>query len=248
MQLTGELYRHGMIRTWLRDRPTGWELTSGAWSPFYYMFRDVPSFPHLFKYSVDILARLAEDRAKAARFDVLVGIASTGIPLAAGVALKLGVPLAVTRKMAGVRTRNDLEVAANAWGEHALVEGRFPQDMRYLLIDDVVTGGASKALARDLVQFEAQKRGVQATYVGTLVVVDRGYPGQEADLAGIHAGHRLYDELPQILEHGGCQREVDVIKHYLEDPLVFSDSNMKQALIEEASDTRLPARSAPALP
>src|ERR1051326_3449690 len=193
LKFIGELYARGLIRTWVRDRPTGWELTSGAWSPFYFMFREVPFFPDLFKYSVDALVSLVNHFRKTTDVDILIGVASTGIPLGAGVALETKLPLGFTRKIVGIRTVNDLSVRNRAWGDHSLVEGRFANRMRYLLIDDVVTGGASKELAKRQVEIEAERRGLDLIYCGTMVVVDRGFPGQGDENLIIKAKHRLYE-------------------------------------------------------
>jgi orotate phosphoribosyltransferase len=233
LQLIGELYAKGMIRTWLRDRVDGWHLTSGDWSPFYFMFREVPFFPELFQYSVDALVAMVTKIQQSVRVDALVGVASTGIPLGAGVALRTSLPLAFTRKVAGLRTVADLDTTSRAWGDHSLVEGKFKNGMRYLLVDDVVTGGASKELAKQQVEIEAQRRGLQLEYCGTVVVVDRGFPGHKAEGLGIHAKHRLYDELNQILEFGGTPREVAVMKRYLEDPGKFQELAGRSLLLAE---------------
>lgn len=231
MELIGELYAHRLILTWKRDKRDGWELTSGAWSPFYFMFRHVPFFPNLFRYSVDSLTSLVEDVKKHSPVDVLVGVASTGIPLAAGVSLQTGVPLAYTRKVAGVRTLQDLLSNSAAWGQHTLVEGQFESGMHYLLVDDVVTGGASKELAKQQVEVEADRRDIRLKFVGTVVVVDRGFPGHDCSRFNILAAHRLYDEMDQILQFGGTQQEVDVMRRYLERPDMFQDVDTRAELL-----------------
>ena len=38
-EIIGMLYDQGMIRTWYRDKPEGWTLVSGIWSPFYIQLR-----------------------------------------------------------------------------------------------------------------------------------------------------------------------------------------------------------------
>lgn len=233
MQLFGEMYARRMIRTWLRDRPNGWELTSRSWSPFYFMFREVPSVPSLFHYSVEVLTTLVDDLATRYGVDALVGVASTGIPLAAGVALMREMPLLTTRKVAGIRTVEDLDRDRAGWGEHALVEGCFADGMRYVLVDDVVTGGASKRLARSLVEREALRRNCRVTYAGTIVVVDRGYPAEDQHGLGIVSGHRFYDDVEEILKYGGTRREVAVIRRYLESPHLFQSPDHRAALCEE---------------
>lgn len=234
MQFIGELYARGLLRTWLRDRPQGWELASGAWSPFYLMFREVPSLPPLFRYSVaalsDLVGRLRADLP----VDILVGIATTGIPLAAGVALQTSLPMAFTRKLAGVRKLEDLDAAGQAWGQHALVEGRFTDGMRCLLVDDVVTGATSKQLARRQLEIEAARREVRVEFAGTVVVVDRGYPTLDAPALGVSAVHRMYDEVDQILHFGGSPREVEVIREYMEDADGFQNADRQAALVAEA--------------
>jgi orotate phosphoribosyltransferase len=224
-----------MIRTWLRDRREGWILASGAWSPFYFMFREVPSVPDLFRHSVEALTEITEEIHAQTSIDLIVGIASAGVPLAAGVALKLGLPLAYTRKVAGLRTMADLQANTRQWGEHALVEGKLRDRMRYVMIDDVVTGGASKELARRQVELEAERRGIRLTYVATAVVVDRGYPGHQGGDLAIRARHRFYDEVDQILEYGGTATEVQVIRHYLEKPNLFQEEAARKTLLSEQS-------------
>jgi orotate phosphoribosyltransferase len=195
------------------------------------MFREVPFFPELFKYSVEALVGLALGIHQETPIDALVGVASTGIPLAGGVALRTSLPLAFTRKVSGLRTVADLNATSRAWGDHALVEGRFVEGMKYILVDDVVTGGASKQLARRQVEIEAERRGIRLEYCGTIVVVDRGYPGHAAEGLGIHARHRLYDEVDQILDFGGTRTEVEIIKRYLEDPDSFQDERRRSLLL-----------------
>lgn len=232
MKFIGELYNRGLILTWIRDKPEGWELTSGDWSPFYFMFRHVTFFPDLFDYSVNTIISLTNEIRKESPVDVLVGVATTGIPLAAGVALSISLPLAYTRKVAGIRTIKDLSSNSSEWGQHSLVEGRFKSGMKYLLIDDVITGGASKILAKRQVELEAERQKAQIDYCGTVVVVDRGFPGHDSSSIGVTAAHRLYDEVEEILQYGGTENEVRVIRHYLENPVVFQDPVQRRKILE----------------
>jgi orotate phosphoribosyltransferase len=195
------------------------------------MFRHVTFFPYLFQYSVEALLRLVENVTENSKVDVLVGVASAGIPLAAGVALRIGLPLAYTRKVAGIRTVADLATDSAAWGQHSMVEGLFENGMGYLLVDDVITGGASKNLARQQVELEAERRKVRLHLAGTVVVVDRGFPGHDYSGLGVIAAHRLYDEVEQIYDFGGTKEEVTVIRHYLEDPDVFQDAAARADLL-----------------
>ncbi len=44
-----DVYEKRMILTSVRDRPEGWTLHSGLWSPFYIQLRVLSSFPETLK-------------------------------------------------------------------------------------------------------------------------------------------------------------------------------------------------------
>lgn len=236
MLLFGEMYARKLILTWARDKPEGWTLASGAWSPFYFMFRHVPFHPDLFDYSVTSLTGLVSSIRQERRVDAIVGVATTGIPLAAGVALRLGVPLAFTRKLAGVSSVSDLTTGTSLWGQHSLLEGAFQSGMHYLLIDDVVTGGASKLLARQQVEAHAKKNNLELVFEGTAVVVDRGFPGLSNSVHQVSSANILYDQADEILRYGGTEKEVKVIKKYLQAPDLFQDSQTRASVIMSAME------------
>src|SRR5947209_8188223 len=91
------LYENRLFRTWLRDRPEGWQLVSGVWSPFYLQVRHVPSYPQLLSQVGTGLAALI--RNEAPQINRVVGIASAGVPLATAVGLAMGLPVGYTRKL-----------------------------------------------------------------------------------------------------------------------------------------------------
>src|SRR5262245_44102265 len=105
-ELLHGLYRERMFRTWLRDRPEGWELVSGRWSPFYFSMRDVPSQPEMFRLVVRATAALIKNRTPDA--NRLVGLAATGIPIAAAVGYEIGISMGFNRKLPNVRSLEEL--------------------------------------------------------------------------------------------------------------------------------------------
>ncbi len=229
--LIGEMYSRQLLLTWKRDKSEGWTLASGLWSPFYFMFRHIPFYPDLFEYSINILAEQVRKIQATNHIDSLIGLATTGIPLAAGVALKLEIPLGFTRKLAGVSSLDDLDTQRGKWGQHSLVEGAFKDNMSYLMIDDVVTGGESKVLARKQVDIFAKTENLNLVCAGTAVVVDRGYPAFTSSELSLHSAVRLYDDLEQLLHYGGSLHEVLVIKKYLESPAEFQKSENRTELL-----------------
>jgi len=237
-ELIRRLYGVGVIRTWLRDRPEGWELMSGAWSPFYVNFRDAPASPELFRFLIDAGAELV--RAEAPQATQLVGLAAAGVPFAAGFAYKLGLPMGYTRKLPGVRRAADLSdgAAAESYGSHRLVEGDFAPGDRIALVDDLVTGFDSKEIALRQLALELDRRGLEDVRAEAVVVfLERG---AEARSRAAAAGIRLVSLLR--LDAGGVEglrgaasdRELDVIADYLRDPAPFQDPDRRGALTAEA--------------
>src|SRR5215207_7364825 len=173
-ELVQRLYAAGVVRTWLRDRPEGWELMSGAWSPFYVNLRDAPANPELFRFMVDASAELVE--AELPDATQLVGLAAAGVPMAAAAAYRLGLPMGYTRKLPNVRRVEDLAGGeTESYGSHRLVEGTFASGDRVVLVDDVVTGFDSKEIALRQLALELERRGVEdVTVEAVLVLVERG--------------------------------------------------------------------------
>ncbi|HEX5145890.1 MAG TPA: hypothetical protein VFV85_02620, partial [Conexibacter sp.] len=186
-ELVRRLYAAGVIRTWLRDRPGGWELMSGAWSPFYVNFRDAPADPELFRFLVDAGSELVAQELP--EVTQLVGLAAAGVPFAAGVAYRRGLPLGYTRKLPGVRRVADLaaDAAAESYGSHRLVEGDFRPGDRVALVDDLVTGFDSKEIALRQLELELERRGVGDVRTEAVVVfLERGAEARRrADAAGV---------------------------------------------------------------
>ena len=77
-EITKSLYENRMILTWYRDRPEGWKLLSGIWSPYYVNLRPMSSFPRLLKTVGSTMGRMIKEEAP--EVNNIVGIASTGIP------------------------------------------------------------------------------------------------------------------------------------------------------------------------
>jgi orotate phosphoribosyltransferase len=234
-ELVRRLYAAGVVRTWLRDQPAGWELMSGAWSPFYVNFRDAPADPELFRFLVDAGAELVREEVPEAT--QLVGLAAAGVPFASGLAYRLGLPLGYTRKLPGVRRVVDLagDAAAESYGSHRLVEGGFRTGDRVALVDDLVTGFDSKEIALRQLELELERRGVEDVAVEAVVVfVERG---AEARTRAAAAGVRLVSlavldaEAVEALRGAAADREVDVIADYLRDPAPFQDPARRAELI-----------------
>jgi uridine monophosphate synthetase len=139
----------------IRFEPT--TLKSGLVSPYYNNLRILPSYPRLMRRVAGLMAETM--RRAGVRPDVLVGIAEAGIPLAVALSLHTGLPAGYVRS------------AAKAHGTRRMVEGAWREGATALLVDDVVSDGASKLEVLD------HLRGAGLAVRDILVVIDRGQGG-----------------------------------------------------------------------
>jgi len=227
-----ELYRNGLIKTWHRDRPEGWTLVSGLWSPFYINLRELPGHPRLF---MAVGERLGEMILERCDVDSVMGIAMAGIPLASAVAVQHGVPMLYTRKLQGVKSLEALREAAKQYGQHSLVEGPIQDDDRVVALDDLVTRFDSKLVAVEQLAMEADRRNVEVSCRDVAVLIDREQGA--GDIAARH-GIRLHALIP-FQSHGiDWLRDVftgveyDVISDYLHDSDKYQDMQRRRDIID----------------
>jgi orotate phosphoribosyltransferase len=107
-------------------------LTSGRASPVYVDCRKVIGYPRartlITNYAVEAIWR----EIGVESLDVIAGGETAGIPYAAWIADKLGLPMAYIRKK------------PKGFGRNAQIEGVLPEGARTLLVEDLATDGGSK--------------------------------------------------------------------------------------------------------
>ncbi|MEA2097274.1 MAG: orotidine-5'-phosphate decarboxylase [Candidatus Cloacimonadota bacterium] len=155
-------------------------LKSGLTSPFYFDLRDMISFPYILEGIADLLV----ERIKDMEFDVLTGIPYTALPIASLVASKMQKPLVYMRK------------EEKAYGTGNNVIGKFEKGAKCLVIDDLITTGASKIEAAE----KYEKEGI--VIEDFVVVIDRSLNGTEELAKDGYTLHSLItlDKIVQLLK------------------------------------------------
>lgn len=226
------LYQHRMIRTFYRDRPQGWTLVSGLYSPLYIQLRPLASYPEVFEKVCRSMARMV--REEAPEINRVIGIAMAGVPIAAGMALAGGIPAGFTRKMENVKSAASFQEAITRYGEHSLLEGELVSGDRVALVDDLVTRFDSKEVALEQVKYEIRKRELSNITCRTVVVaLDREQGGAEA---ARKRGINLLSLIPfkttglALLENVMNPTEWETLRNYLDDPQHFQQENIQKEL------------------
>jgi len=159
------------------------KLKSGALSPFYVDLRVIISYPTI----LQAIARRILDVLAPLTFQRVAGIPYAGLPIATAVSLAGGVPMIYARK------------EAKDYGTKRVIEGKFAAGETVVLIDDVITDGASK--------FEAAEPLLQAGLVvkDFAIFLDREQGGadrlREKGYA-LHSALRISDVLAYLRDAG----------------------------------------------
>lgn len=106
--------------------------TSGLASPVYIDCRKLISYPRIRAACMDFACARLMQQAGYEQFDAVAGGETAGIPFAAWIAERLGLPMLYVRKK------------PKGFGRDARIEGDIREGQRVLLVEDLTTDGGSK--------------------------------------------------------------------------------------------------------
>lgn len=112
------------------DEP--YRFTSGIAAPVYIDCRKLISFPRVRSTLMDFACAKVMRAAGFERFDAVAGGETAGIPFAAWMAERMGLPMLYVRKK------------PKGFGRNAQIEGHLREGDRVLLVEDLATDGGSK--------------------------------------------------------------------------------------------------------
>ncbi|UYV39047.1 orotate phosphoribosyltransferase [Rhodobacteraceae bacterium D3-12] len=192
-------------------------LASGLPSPTYIDCRTPISYPRIRSTMMDFMAVTVMRNAGFEAFDNIAGGETAGIPFAALMAERLGLPMTYVRKK------------PKGYGRGARIEGQMSEGQRVLLVEDLTTDGGSKLSFVDAI------RETGATCAHTAVIFYYGiFPETEKTLGdhGVSLHHLCtwWDVLAEARAQNAFDAETLAgVEAFLNDPRKWQEEHAEGA-------------------
>lgn len=185
-------------------------LASGLKSPVYIDCRKLISYPRIRSALMDFAVATLYRNVGFEQFDAVAGGETAGIPFAAWIAERMGLPMQYVRKK------------PKGYGRDAQIEGVLEEGQRVLLVEDLTTDGGSKLM------FAEALRKAGAINQHTLVIFFYDiFAGSQENLAkhdlALHYLATWHDVLAVARENDAFDMAtLDQVGEFLNDPLGWS--------------------------
>jgi orotate phosphoribosyltransferase len=188
-------------------------LTSGRASPVYIDCRKIISFPRARRRITAMMAETVEQQIGFESLDAVAGGETAGIPYAAWLSERLGLPMLYIRKK------------PKGFGRNAQIEGEMAPGCRCLLVEDLATDGGSK------LNFIEAIRKAEGKVADAIVVFHYGiFPQSVSSLAAV--GVRLHGLATwwDVLAAAEANKRLDAagvaaVRGFLDDPEGWSKAH-----------------------
>ena len=190
-------------------------LASGLPSPTYVDCRKLISYPRIRSTLMDFMTITVMRNAGFEAFDNIAGGETAGIPFAALVAERMGLPMSYVRKK------------PKGYGRNARIEGVMTEDQRVLLVEDMTTDGGSKLSFVDAI------RDTGATCQDTALIFFYDiFPGTREKLAdhgvALHYLCTWWDVLAEAkAQKAFSESTLAEVEKFLNDPRAWQEANKK---------------------
>ena len=187
--------------------------TSGLASPVYIDCRKLISYPRIRETLMDFAVSVLLRDVGFQQFDAVAGGETAGIPFAAWIAQKMGLPMQYVRKK------------PKGFGRDAQIEGDISEGQRVLLVEDLTTDGGSK------IKFCEALRKAGASVSDTIVVFYYDiFPQTREKLAEHQLRLHYLATWQDVLKEAKLQghfdtKTLDEVEAFLNAPLDWSSRN-----------------------